>query len=70
MVSQTGPRAVRSDFCKGSNLSWKRAKKSQRAKPKPWGQQVLFGTKFLKFGPKRVNLATLTIVHIKRARVL
>jgi len=23
------------------------------------GQQVLFGTKFLKFGPKRVNVATL-----------
>jgi len=23
------------------------------------GQQVLFGTKFLKFGPKRANLATL-----------
>jgi len=27
MVSQTGPRVVRSNFCKGPNLSWKRAKK-------------------------------------------
>ena len=34
-------------------------KKSQKVKRKFLGQQVLFGTKFLKFGPKRVNLATL-----------
>jgi len=33
--------------------------KSQRAKRKFWGQQMLFGNKFLKFGPKRANLATL-----------
>jgi len=26
MVSQTGPTVVRSNFCKGPNLSWKRAK--------------------------------------------
>ena len=59
MVSETGPRVVRSNFCKGPNLSWKRAKKNQRAKQKFWGQQVLFGTKFIKFGPKRASLATL-----------
>ena len=29
----------------------------------PKGQQVLFGTKFLKFGPKIVNLATLTPMY-------
>ena len=33
--------------------SWKRTKR------KFWGQKVLFWTKFLKFGPKRRNLATL-----------
>jgi len=31
-------------FLQGASLSWKRAKQ------KFWGQQVLFGTKFLKFG--------------------
>jgi len=29
-----------------------------KGKQKFWGQKVLFGTKFLKFGPKRANLAT------------
>jgi len=47
----------------GQTWFWQGAKsileKSQRAKRKFWGQQVLFGTKFLKFGPKRANLATL-----------
>ena len=38
-------------------------KKSQRAKRKFWGQQVSFGTKFLKFGLKRANLATLAHSH-------
>jgi len=46
MVSQTGLRVVRSESCKGPSLSWKRVKRNF------WGQQVLFGTKFLKFGPK------------------
>jgi len=59
MVSQTGIRVVRCKSYKGSSLSWKGLKKSQRAKGNFWGQQMLFGTKFLKFGPKRVNLATL-----------
>jgi len=59
MVSQTGPRVVRSNPCKGPVYAGKGPKKSQRAKQKFWGQQVLFGTKFLKFGPKRANLATL-----------
>jgi len=60
MVSQTGSRVVRSNFCKckGPNLSGKRAKQ------KFWGQQVLFGTKLLKFGPKRANLATLARTDI------
>jgi len=57
MVSQTRLRVIRSDSCKGPNLS------SKRAKRKFWGQQVLFGTKFLKFGPKRANLATLVLIH-------
>jgi len=35
----------------------------KRAKPKFWSQQVLFGTKLLKFGPKRVNLATQTPMY-------
>jgi len=59
MVSQTGPRVVRSNSCKGPVYSGKRLKKIQRAKRNFWGQQVLFGTKFLKFGPERANLATL-----------
>jgi len=37
MVSQTGPRVVRSNFCKGPNLSWKRAKKE------PKGQTCILG---------------------------
>ena len=53
MVSQTGPRVIRPNSCKGANLSWKKTKQ------KFWGQQLLFGTKFLKFDPKRANLATL-----------
>ena len=56
MVSQTGgTRVVRPNPWKGPNLSWKRAKR------KFWGQKVLFGTKFLKLGHKRANLATLVI---------
>jgi len=58
MVSQTGPRVVRSNSCKGPDYPGKGPKKSQRVKRKFWGQQVLFGTKFLKFGLKRANLAT------------
>ena len=50
MVSQTGPRVVRFNSCKGSAYPGKRPKKSQRAKQKFLGQQVLFGTNFLKFG--------------------
>jgi len=49
MVSQTGHREVRSNFCKRTNLSWKRAKQ------KFWGQKVWFGTKLLKFGPKKAT---------------
>jgi len=50
---------VRANFCKGPAYPGKGPKKSQRAKRKFWSQQVLFGTKFLNFGPKRANLATL-----------
>jgi len=50
-------------FSNGPNLSWKGAKKSQKAKRKFWSQQVLFGTKFLNFGSKRLNLATLTPMY-------
>ena len=59
MVSQIGPRVVRSYSCKGPAHPGKGPKKSQMAKRKFWGQQVLFGAKFWKFGPKRANLATL-----------
>jgi len=58
-VFQTGPRVVRSNFCKGPVYPGKGPKKSQKAKRKFWGQQVVFGAKYLKFGPKRANLATL-----------
>jgi len=44
MVFQTGARVVRSNFCKGPNLSWKRDERLKKC----WGQQVFFGTKFLK----------------------
>jgi len=64
MVSETGLRVVRSNSWKGPNLSWKRTKKSQRAKRTFCGQQVLFGTKFMIFGPKRANLATLCWVRL------
>jgi len=53
MVSQTGPIVARSNSCKGEVYPGKGPKKGQRAKRKFWGQQVLFGTKILKFGPKR-----------------
>jgi len=60
--SQTGLRVNRSNSssCKGPSLSWKKAKNKpkERAKRSFWGQQELFWTKFLKFGPKRANLAT------------
>jgi len=49
MVSQTGPKVVRSNSWKGTAYLGKGPKKSQRAKRKFWGQQVVFGTKFLKF---------------------
>jgi len=50
---------ARGQICPG-----KGSKKSQRAKRKFWSQQVLFGTKFLKFYPKRADLATLVVaVH-------
>jgi len=55
--SQTGLRVNRSNSssCKGPSLSWKRAKNKpkERAKRSFWGQQELFWSKFLKFGPKR-----------------
>ena len=63
MVCQTGTRVVRSNSCKGPVYPKQGPKKSQRAKPKFWGQQVLFGTKFPKFSPKRANLATLTYIN-------
>jgi len=47
---------VRSDFCKGLNLSWKRAKKE------PKGETQIVGPASViwdQFGPKRGNLATL-----------
>ena len=46
-------------FTRGQIYPGKGSKKSQRAKRKFCGQKLLFGTKFLKFGPKRANLATL-----------
>jgi len=50
MVSHTGPTMARSNFFKGPYLTWKNAKR------KFWGQQMLFGTKFLKVGLKWTNL--------------
>jgi len=73
MVSQTGPMVVRSNSCKGPVYSGKGPKKSQRAKREFWGQQVLFGTKLLKFGLKRANLATLAaqnLCTLTRTRLL
>jgi len=46
-------------FARGKIYPGKGLKISQRAKRKFWGHQVSFGTKFIKFGPKRANLATL-----------
>jgi len=46
-------------FLQGASLFCKRGKKSRRAKQKFWGQEVLFGIKFLTFGPKKANLAIL-----------
>jgi len=44
MVSQTGPRVVRSDFCKEPNLSWKRAKKEPKRQTKILGpESVVWG---------------------------
>jgi len=53
-------RVVRPKFLQGTKSI---LKKSQRVKRKFWGQEVLFRTKFLKFGPKRANLATLSQVR-------
>jgi len=58
-------RVVRSNSCKGLAYPGKGPKKNQRAKGKLWDQQVLFGTKFMKFGPTRANLATLCPPHGK-----
>jgi len=76
MVSQTGPRVVRSNSCKGPVYPGKGPKKNQRAKKEPkgqtkfWGQQVLFGTIFLKLGSRRANLATLVHTsYVGRMRV-
>jgi len=57
MVYQTGTRVVRSNSCKGPAYPGKGPKKCQSAKRKFCGQQVLYGTKFLKFGPKGATLA-------------
>ena len=50
-------------FARGQIYPGKGPKKSQRAKPKFWGQQVLCGTKFLTFDPKKINLATQTPMY-------
>jgi len=63
MVSQAGLRVVRSNSCKGPVCPGKGPKKNQRAEGKFWGQHVLLGAKYLKFGPKRANLATLPLTH-------
>jgi len=54
-------RVVRSNSCNGPVYPGNGRKKRQRAKRKFWGHQPLFGTKFVKFGPKRANLATLPL---------
>jgi len=33
-----------------------------KGQTKFWGQQMLFGTKFMKFGTKKASLATLTVI--------
>jgi len=59
---------VRSNSCKGPVYPGKGPKKSQKAKRKFWGQQVLFSTKFLKFGPERANLAILIAGQFSRGK--
>jgi len=66
MVNQTRPKVVRPNSSKGTVYPGKGPKTSQRATRKFWGQHMLFGTKFLKFGPKRANLATLLAHHMAR----
>jgi len=61
MVSQTGLRVVRSNSCKRPAYMLEKGQKR--------GQQMLFGTKFLKFGPKRANLATLLCLQKQVAKL-
>jgi len=50
----------KSEIPKQQTQLGKAPKWSQKTKRIFWGQQVLFGTKFPKFGPKRANLTTLS----------
>jgi len=59
MVSRQDPAWSDPIFARGQIYPGKEPK----AKLKFWGQQVLFGTTFLKFGPKRVNLTSLTPMY-------
>jgi len=70
MVSQTGPKVVRSNSSKGPVYPGNRSKKSRRAKQKFWGHQMLIGTTFLKFGPKMANLATLLSRYRWRSNII
>ena len=59
MVSRQDPAWSDPIFARGQIYPGKEPK----VKLKFWGQQVLFGTTFLKFGPKRVNLTSLTPMY-------
>jgi len=57
-ICQKSEKSSFSDRTQGGQIyflqgAWKKAKR------KLWGQQMLFATKFLKFGRKRASLATL-----------
>jgi len=52
MVSQTGPRVVRSNPCKGPVYPGKGTKKSQRAKQNFWASKCYLGPNFWNLAPK------------------
>jgi len=56
MVSQIGPRVVRSNFARGQIYPGKERKRAKGPASVLWDQ-------FLKFGPKIVNQATLTPMY-------
>jgi len=56
MVSQTGPRVVRSNFCKGPNLTWKRAKKEPKGQTKILGPASVVWDQIYDIWPQKDQL--------------